>query len=270
MQQFLTQDARPPLVVRPPANQDNDLRLAQRARLLELRYGGLDGAALLDAAVNEIFPGRIAVVSSFGTESAVLLDLVAQVNRATPVIFLDTGKHFPETLAYRDALVARLGLTDVRSIAPAADDLAWADQDGTLWRRSPDLCCELRKVLPLERALSGFSAWINGRKRFQGGQRRHLGLFEVADSRIKVNPLATWDTADLARAFVARDLPRHPLGAQGYPSIGCAPCTSKAGDGKSDNAGAGSRAGRWAGSDKTECGIHQAPRRPLGSSKGLR
>lgn len=269
MRQILTQGARPPLVVRPPANQDSDLRLAQRARLLELRYGGLDGAALLDAAVNEIFPGRIAVVSSFGTESAVLLDLVAQVNRATPVIFLDTGKHFPETLAYRDALVARLGLTDVRSIAPAADDLAWADQDGTLWRRSPDLCCELRKVLPLERALSGFSAWINGRKRFQGGQRRHLGLFEAADSRIKVNPLATWNTADLARAFVARDLPRHPLGAQGYPSIGCAPCTSKPGDDEGD-ARAGSRAGRWAGSDKTECGIHQAPRRPLGSSKGLR
>jgi phosphoadenosine phosphosulfate reductase len=251
------------LVVRPPANQDSDLRLAQRARLLELRYGGLDGAALLDAAVNEIFPGRIAVVSSFGTESAVLLDLVAQVNPATPVIFLDTGKHFPETLAYRDALVETLGLTDVRSIAPADEDLAWADGDGTLWRRNPDLCCRLRKVLPLERALSGFSAWINGRKRFQGGQRRHLGHFEAAESRIKVNPLASWDTAALARAFVERGLPRHPLGARGYPSVGCAPCTAK-GDGA-----AGSRAGRWAGSDKSECGIHQAPRRPLGSSKGL-
>lgn len=252
------------LIARPPANQDSDLRLGQRARLLELRYGGLDGAALLDAAINEIFPGRIAVVSSFGTESAVLLDLVAQVNRATPVIFLETGKHFQETLAYRDELVAKLGLTDVRSIAPAEDDLAWADRDGTLWRRSPDLCCQLRKVLPLERALSGFSAWINGRKRFQGGQRRHLGLFETTGSRIKVNPLATWDTAALARAFVERDLPRHPLGAQGYPSVGCAPCTSKtAGD-------SGSRDGRWSGTGKTECGIHQAPRRPFGSGKGLR
>lgn len=251
-----------PLVVRPPANQDGALRLHQRARLLESRYGRLDGAALLDAAVNEIFPGRIAVVSSFGTESAVLLDLVAQVNPATPVIFLETGKHFPETLAYRDRLIEKLGLIDVRSITPAADDLDWADGDGTLWRRNPDLCCQLRKVLPLERALSGFSAWINGRKRFQGGRRGHLGLFEAADSRIKVNPLATWETKDLARAFVERDLPRHPLGAQGYPSVGCAPCTSKSGD-------AGSRAGRWAGSGKIECGIHAMPLRPLGSLKGL-
>ncbi|MGF1592184.1 MAG: phosphoadenylyl-sulfate reductase [Kiloniellaceae bacterium] len=259
---------RPPLAVRPPANQDDSLRLSQRARLLELRYGGLDGAALLDAAVNEIFPGRIAVVSSFGTESAVLLDLVAQVNPATPVIFLETGKHFPETLAYRDELIAKLGLSDVRSVGPAGDDLDWADRDGTLWRRSPDLCCRLRKVLPLERALSGFSAWINGRKRFQGGQRRHIGLFEAAESRIKVNPLATWDTAALAQAFVARDLPRHPLGTRGYPSIGCAPCTSHVGE--SGGEAAGSRAGRWAGSDKTECGIHQAPARATGNARGLR
>lgn len=252
-----------PLVVRPPANQDDALRLAERARLLELRYGSLDALALLDAAINEIFPGRIAVVSSFGTESAVLLDLVAQVNPATSVIFLDTGKHFPETLAYRDRLVAHLGLTDVRSIPPATQDLAWADSDGTLWRRGPDLCCQLRKVLPLERALSGFSAWINGRKRFQGGERRQLGLFEAADPRIKVNPLATWNTAALARAFVERGLPRHPLGAQGYPSIGCAPCTSR-------SEGNGSRAGRWAGSDKTECGIHKSLRQPRASTKGLR
>lgn len=264
MQQALSQLPPEPLVVRPAANQDGALRLAQRARLLELRYGGLDGTALLDAAINDIFSGRIAVVSSFGTESAVLLDLVAQVNRHTPVVFLETGKHFPETLAYRDELIAKLGLTDVRSVGPAQDDLAWADQDGTLWRRGPDLCCHLRKVLPLERALSGFSAWINGRKRFQGGQRRHIGHFEAAESRIKVNPLASWDTADLGRAFVERGLPRHPLGAQGYPSIGCAPCTFK-GEGA-----AGSRDGRWAGSDKTECGIHQLAASPRGSAKGLR
>lgn len=252
-----------PLAVRPPANQDDDLRLAQRARLLELRYGSLDAAALLDAAVNDIFPGRIAVVSSFGTESAVLLDLVAQVNPATPVIFLDTGKHFPETLAYRDRLVAHLGLTNVRNVMPAADDLAWADGDGTLWRRNADLCCQLRKVLPLERALSGFGAWINGRKRFQGGRRQSLGLFEATDARIKVNPLAAWDTAALARAYVERGLPRHPLGAEGYPSVGCAPCTSRSDE-------AGSRAGRWAGSDKAECGIHQARRQPRRDTKGLR
>ncbi|GAB4358484.1 MAG: phosphoadenylyl-sulfate reductase [Kiloniellaceae bacterium] len=257
---------RRPLVVRPAANQDDALRLSERARLLEQRYGGLDSSALLDAAINEIFPGRIAVVSSFGTESAVLLDLVAQVNPATPVIFLETGKHFPETLAYRDELVARLGLTDVRSIGPAQEDLAWADQDGTLWQRNPDLCCRLRKVLPLERALSGFSAWINGRKRFQGGLRGEIGLFEAAEARIKVNPLAKWNTAAIAAAFAARGLPRHPLGDQGYSSIGCAPCTFKTGGAAGE---AGSRAGRWAGSGKTECGIHQSPLRPLRSRKGL-
>lgn len=251
-----------PLVVRPAANQDDGLRLSERARLLELRYGALDSRAVLDAAINDVFTGRIAVVSSFGTESAVLLDLVAQVNRHTPVIFLDSGKHFPETLAYRDSLIAKLGLTDVRNITPAADDLDWADRDGTLFRRNPDLCCQLRKVLPLERALSGFTAWINGRKRFQGGNRRNIGLFEAADSRIKVNPLATWDTAALARAFVERDLPRHPLGRQGYPSVGCAPCTTQA-------EGDGSRSGRWAGSGKTECGIHKAAWASRGPARGL-
>jgi len=242
------------LVVRPAANQDDALRLRERARLLELRYGALDSTGLLDVAINEIFQGSIAVVSSFGAESVVLLDLVAQVDRHTPVVFLETGKHFPETLAYRDLLIGRLGLTAVRSVPPADDDLNWADRDGTLWRRNPDLCCQLRKVLPLERALSGFSAWINGRKRFQGGLRQGIGVFEAADSRIKVNPLAGWDAARIARTFVARDLPRHPLGAQGYTSIGCGPCTFK-GDGT-----AGSRSGRWAGSGKTECGIHKAPR----------
>lgn len=263
MTQAVPEAASRPLVLRPPANQDHALRLQERARLLEQRYGGLDSLELLDAAVNEVFKGRIAVVSSFGTESAVLLDLVAQVNRHTPVIFLDTGKHFQETLDYRDRLVDHLGLTDVRNVTPAEDDLAWADGDGTLWRRNPDLCCQLRKVLPLERTLSGFTAWINGRKRFQGGQRKQLGLFEVADSRIKVNPLATWDTAALGRAFVERGLPRHPLGAQGYPSVGCAPCTSKT------EGALGSRTGRWAGSGKTECGIHKAPWAAAGSGRGL-
>lgn len=250
--------SRSTLAVRPAANQDQALRLRERARLLELRYGAYDSHEVLSAAIHDIFPGRIAVVSSFGAESAVLLDQVAQVDRATPVIFLETGKHFPETLAYRDHLVDRLGLTDVRSVAPAAEDLAWADADGTLWKRNPDLCCRLRKVLPLERALSGFSAWINGRKRFQGGLRGQIPLFEASEARIKVNPLAHWGPEAIRQQFEARDLPSHPLTAQGYTSIGCGPCTFKSG---SD---AGARSGRWQGSEKTECGIHQAPwaRRP--------
>ena len=241
------------LVVRPAANQDQALRLRERARLLELRYGAYDSRDVLSAAIHDIFPGRIAVVSSFGTESAVLLDLVAQVDRNAPVIFLETGKHFPETLAYRDRLIDQLGLSDVRSVAPAAGDLAWADADGTLWERNPDLCCRLRKVLPLERALSGFSAWINGRKRFQGGLRHEIPVFEASEARIKVNPLAFWDPEAIRQEFAARQLPSHPLAAHGYTSIGCGPCTLNGGG------DAGTRSGRWQGSDKTECGIHQAP-----------
>lgn len=242
------------LLVRPAANQDQALRLRERARLLERRYGATDSLGILSAAINDIFPGRIAVVSSFGAESAILLDLVARVDRATPVVFLETGKHFPETLSYRDQLIARLGLTDVRSVTPGPDDLAWADADGTLWKRNPNLCCRLRKVLPLERALSGFSAWINGRKRFQGGTRGGIPVFEASEARIKVNPLADWDMGDIREAFMERGLPRHPLASAEYTSIGCAPCTFK-GSGE-----AGSRSGRWQGSEKTECGIHQAPR----------
>lgn len=241
------------LVVRPAANQDQALRLRERARLLELRYGAADSLAVLSAAIHDIFPGRVAVVSSFGAESAVLLDLVAQVDRAIPVIFLETGKHFPETLAYRDQLVARLGLRDVRSVTPATDDLAWADADGKLWRRNPDLCCRLRKVLPLERALSGFSAWINGRKRFQGGARGTIPVFEASEARIKINPLANWSPEEISLTFERRGLPAHPLTAEGYASIGCDPCTFK-GSGE-----AGSRSGRWQGSGKIECGIHRAP-----------
>lgn len=253
--------SRSDLVVRPAANQDRALRLTERARLLERRYGGYDSERLLAAAVDDVFPGRIAVVSSFGAESAVLLDLIARVAPSTPVIFLETGQHFPETLAYRDTLVERLGLSDVRSVAPAADDLAWADVDGTLWKRNPDLCCRLRKVLPLERALSGFSAWINGRKRFQGALRGTIPIFEAAESRIKVNPLATWDPARIQNTFRERGLPAHPLAAAGFSSIGCAPCTALGGG------EAGSRSGRWQGQKKTECGIHNAPW--AGRSRGI-
>jgi len=250
--------SRSALTVRPAANQDRALRLRERARLLELRYGAADSETVLEAAIKHVFPGRIAVVSSFGAESAVLLDLVARIDPATPVIFLETGKHFDETLAYRDGLAERLGLTDLRSVTPAAEDLGRADADGTLWQRNPDLCCHLRKVLPLQRALSGFSAWINGRKRFQGGLRGAIPVFEAETGRIKVNPLAHWDAAQLREAFETRGLPTHPLAEQGYASIGCVPCTAPS-EVPAEGAEAGSRSGRWQGSGKTECGIHKAP-----------
>jgi phosphoadenosine phosphosulfate reductase len=198
------------------------------------------------------FPGRIAVVSSFGAESALILALVAEIDPATPVVFLDTGKHFPDTLSYRDHLTTQLGLTDVRSVHPLASEVAAADADGRLWNRNADACCHLRKVLPLERALAGFEGWITGRKRFQTGQRSDLDTIEAIDSRIKINPLAKWSLAQVAAEFKARGLPKHPLVVHGYPSIGCSPCTTRVAN------GAPARAGRWVGTDKTECGIHRA------------
>jgi phosphoadenosine phosphosulfate reductase len=219
---------------------------------LQRCYGQLAVEPLLRAMIEREFPGRIAVVSSFGAESALILALVAEIDPATPVIFLDTGKHFSSTLSYRDRLTANLGLTDVRSVQPLPAEVASADTDGQLWDRNPDACCHLRKVVPLDRALAGFEAWITGRKRFQSGQRADLETIEAVDSRIKINPLAKWSLAQVASEFKARDLPRHPLVGQGYPSIGCAPCTARVAD------DAPARAGRWAGADKTECGIHRA------------
>jgi len=223
------------------------------AAALNRRFAGARAEAVLRAVIRELFPGKVAAVSSFGAESAVILDLIARVDADVPVIFLETGKHFAETLAYRDELAARLGLGDLRSIAPESAVLAARDADGELWRREPDLCCSLRKVQPLARALDGFAAWINGRKRYHGDTRSDLRLFEWAGGRIKVNPLAHWTGADVEAAFEARGLPRHPLVAEGYASIGCAPCTQRA------ICGAAPRGGRWAGQEKTECGIHEAP-----------
>jgi phosphoadenosine phosphosulfate reductase len=214
------------------------------------RFGHLDGQALLAAMLSTVFPGRLAVVSSFGAESVVLLHMVAELDRRVPVIFLDTGKLFVETLAYRDRLISHLGLDNVRSVAPDAQSLARRDPEGNLHATDPDGCCHLRKVAPLETALAGLQAWVTGRKRFQGGARAHLPTLEAADWRLKINPLARWSRDDLEFYMTAHDLPRHPLEAQGFASIGCAPCTLPPGP------GGGLRDGRWAGSSKTECGIH--------------
>ena len=227
----------------------------ERAARLNTRYAGLQGAELLRPMIEREFPGRIAAVSSFGTEAAVLLNLVAQIDPAMPVIFLDTGKHFPETLAYREEVTARLGLRDVRIVAPDPLTAAHLDPYGALWRNGPDHCCHLRKVLPLRAALSGFEAWITGRKRYQGGARAGLETIEAADGRIKLNPLAGWSEGRIQDEFRRAGLSRHPLVADGFSSIGCAPCT-RAPDCRADCGVDGARAGRWAGTGKTECGIH--------------
>ena len=224
------------------------------AAQLNARFAGVDALDMLRAVIAEGLAGRIAVVSSFGAESAVLLHLVAQVDPATPVVFLETHKHFAETIAYRDALVARLGLTNLVVVEPDPARLAERDASGLRWSYDPDGCCEIRKVEPLARALAGFDATITGRKGFQSETRAGLPRFEIDRSdlagRLKINPLANWSKAELDAYVAAHDLPAHPLVAEGYPSIGCSPCTSKVA------AGEDPRSGRWKGWDKTECGIH--------------
>ena len=215
-------------------------------------YGDLDGLDLLRPMIRDVFPGEIALVSSFGTEAAVLLDLVAQVDPATPVLVLDTGKLFEETRLYWRDLEDRLGLTGLRVLAPEPAQVDADDPDGELWYYDPDRCCALRKVAPLARGLAPFSAWITGRKRYQGGQRGHLAVIEAdADGRVKLNPLARWTRDDIGAHFARRGLPRHPLEDEGYRSVGCLPCTDRTGPGEDQ------RAGRWRHRLKTECGIHR-------------
>lgn len=212
-------------------------------------YAGLEGPELLRPLLRDL-KGKIAIVSSFGAESAVLLHMAAQIDRSVPVIFLDTGKLFAETLEYRDELISLLGLTDVRSVHPQADELRREDADGSLHQRATDLCCDLRKTRPLERALAGLSAVISGRKRFHGGERQNLQALSLQDGRLKAEPLASFSALDIRNYLTTHALPAHPLVAEGYRSIGCAPCTKRGGTDEDP------RAGRWAGQEKTECGIH--------------
>ncbi|HEY2179422.1 MAG TPA: phosphoadenylyl-sulfate reductase [Caulobacteraceae bacterium] len=211
--------------------------------------------AIIAAAVR-MYGKHLALVSSFGAESAVLLHMAAQVDPAIAVLFLDTGMLFAQTLDYRRELAGDLGLTGVRDLRPRFEDLALTDPNADLHKRDTDSCCHIRKVLPLEAALAGYDAWITGRKRFHGGARLRLSVVEEVDGRIKFNPLANWTKADIDAYAAAHDLPAHPLVSHGFPSIGCWPCTEAVREGGDP------RSGRWAGSRKTECGIHTA-RAPL-------
>ncbi len=223
-----------------------------RAARLQARYAHLDGAELIRAILAEEDSGRVAVVSSFGTESAVLLHMLARVAPHTPVLFIDTGKLFRETLDYADDLTQSLGLSDVRRIRPKPHDVRSADPDGRLWERESHGCCHLRKTVPLRRALQRFDLWITGRKRYQAETRAGLALFEPDGRHVKANPLAPWRADDVEIYRDVNELPEHPLEAEGYPSVGCAPCTTPVAPGEH------LRAGRWRGRARTECGIHIA------------
>lgn len=231
---------------------------------LNRQFEDADARAMLETVLRDRLVGDVAVVSSFGAESSVLLHLISSIDRSVPVLFLETGKHFAETLAYRDTVVERLGLSDLRNLVPDPVELAASDESGLRWSYDPDGCCDIRKVRPLARMLAGFDASITGRKAFQSSTRANLPLFEIdtsdAQGRLKINPLADWNADRLAAYMAEHNLPPHPLVAQGYPSIGCSPCTSKVADGEDP------RAGRWRGWDKTECGIHD-PGMPDSSSE---
>jgi phosphoadenosine phosphosulfate reductase len=207
-------------------------------------------AEVIATALKTVGRERLALVSSFGTESAALLKVMADVDPSIPVIFLDTGWLFDETLAYRNTLIETLGLTDVRSIKPHEDTLSSQDPDRELWFTDPDACCRIRKVEPLARALKPFSAWINGRKRFQGAARAAIPVVEEDGARLKFNPFANVSREEIEAIYRLGKLPPHPLVASGYQSVGCMPCSSRAVSGED------ARAGRWRGRTKTECGIH--------------
>ena len=234
-------------------NETDLLDAAAKAARLDAEFAGKDTPEVMRAVIKDLFPSRIALVSSFGADSAVLLHMAAQIDRATPVLFIDTRLLFEETLAYRDKLVALLGVTNVIALTPSPPLLAAEDPENFLWASNPDRCCEIRKVLPLAEALEGYDAWITGRKRFQGSSREALSLFDSEGGRVKVNPLAHWPAARITGYLDAFALPRHPLVAKNYLSIGCIPCTSPVKPGED------SRAGRWRGHAKVECGLHTMP-----------
>jgi phosphoadenosine phosphosulfate reductase len=227
-------------------------RTEQEAAALSERLALASPREIVAAAV-QAMPGRVAVVSSFGTESAVLLKFVADIDPSLPVLFLDTQWLFKETLAYRDALVDRLGLTDVRTVTPSPSALALRDPKRELCFQDRDACCGIRKVAPLAAELEAFESWISGRKRYHGGERLALAVVEAEGPRLKFNPLARLSRAEIDVAFTAARLPRHPLEALGFSSVGCVPCTHRPAP------GAGLRDGRWGGLGKTECGIHTGP-----------
>lgn len=228
----------------------SDPAIAAKLASLQAAAKGRDPKGILELALKGEFAGKTAIVSSFGSESVVLLHMIAQIDPTTPVIFLNTGKLFGETLRYRDRLQDELGLVDVRSIGPHPADRAAQDPDGELWSKSTDACCNFRKVIPLKRALEGFSAQITGRKRFQTNARAQMEPVEFFEGRFRFNPLTDWTLADIEAYMAEHNLPAHPLVEDGYPSIGCMPCTRRV------LSGEGYRDGRWSGLDKDECGIH--------------
>ena len=211
-------------------------------------YSSFDTEKLLKVSIKNIFYKRIALTSSFGAESAVILHLVSKIDNNIPIIFLNTQKLFPETLKYLKDLKKKLNLKNIKIFKPDKSYIEKYDKNNDLYKTNPDLCCNIRKVIPLKLSMKNYDAWINGRKRFHGSERSNLKKIEMVNGIIKINPLADWPFQKIKNYMINNDLPAHPLVSYGYKSIGCEPCTSKTKD--------SIRGGRWVDSLKTECGIH--------------
>ncbi|HJT23847.1 MAG TPA: phosphoadenylyl-sulfate reductase [bacterium] len=202
-------------------------------------------------AVGE-FGSDIAMSTSFGAESAVLLHLVSRIKPDIPVLFTNTGFHFKETLEHRDYLVNRLKL-NLRELTPEIPHEQFLAQYGKLYERDPDACCAMNKIAPFEKALKDYKAWVTGIRRNQAVTRKDSPFVEnYRDALVKVNPLLNWTSKMLWDYAKKHDLPYHPLWEKGYLSIGCSPetCTRPV------KLGEDPRSGRWAGTGKIECGIH--------------
>lgn len=221
------------------------------------RLEALDARARLAWAVDR-WGDRLLLTSSFGPGSGALLHLWSEVARDLPVRFIDTGFLFPETLAYRDALVAQLGLS-LLILQPRLERGDFLARHGlAIYQDNPDFCCAENKVEPMQRALAGMSAWVSGLRRDQSPTRAQTPIALATEGAVKVHPIADWSRRDVFRYQQAHGIPEHPLFEQGYVSVGCAPCTLPVGADARDE-----RAGRWAGTAKTECGLHTflAPKR---------
>jgi len=229
-----------------------DLPVAERDSALAAISAALEGepAEEIAAWTASAFGANVIIAASM--QDVILPHLFAQLIPGVEVLFLQTGYHFPETLLTRDVAARDLAITVVEALpvqSVAEQDAQYGEK---LHERDPNLCCFLRKVDPLARALEGRAAWVTGVRRVEAPTRAHAPIVSWDDKHdlVKVNPLVAWSDEDVEAYQAGHDLPRNPLVAQGYPSIGCAPCTRKVAPGEDP------RAGRWSGNDKTECGIH--------------
>ncbi|HEY3197172.1 MAG TPA: phosphoadenylyl-sulfate reductase [Nitrospirales bacterium] len=224
-----------------------DLQLIQRNEELETQ----SPQEILRVALSAYFP-NIVLASSFGAEDVALIDMLSRINAAVPILYLDTDFLFTETYATRDALVKRYGIAPIQVKSLLTPEQQAAQFGDKLWERQPDECCNQRKVEPLARALKPYKAWITGIRREQSARRATAKIVEwdTQFELVKFNPLARWTNEDVWKYIKLYDVPYNPLHDQGYPSLGCTYCT------RAVQPGEDSRAGRWAGFTKTECGLH--------------